>query len=124
MVLPARTTPPFLLSWLALASLGAVTVPTDPAATTAELEGLIGQVQPKAVLGDTPEATLDVVRLVGDWTKPVVGAPPLPMRVSADDLAVLIPTSGTTGRSKLVMQTHRAYAWAGEGFPYWLGLDL
>jgi crotonobetaine/carnitine-CoA ligase len=35
---------------------------------------------------------------------------------------VLIPTSGTTGRSKLVTQTHRAYAMAGEGFPWWLEL--
>ena len=35
---------------------------------------------------------------------------------------MLIPTSGTTGRSKLVMQTHRAYAMAGEGFPYWMEL--
>ena len=26
------------------------------------------------------------------------------------------------GRSKLVMQTHRAYVLAGEGFPYWMGL--
>ena len=42
--------------------------------------------------------------------------------VGPDDLAVLIPTSGTTGRSKLVMQTHRAYAMAGEGFPYWMEL--
>ena len=42
--------------------------------------------------------------------------------MSPGDLAVLIPTSGTTGRSKLVMQTHRAYALAGEGFPYWMEL--
>ena len=35
----------------------------------------------------------------------------------------MIPTSGTTGRSKLVMQTHLAYVMAGEGFPYWLQLD-
>jgi crotonobetaine/carnitine-CoA ligase len=35
---------------------------------------------------------------------------------------VLIPTSGTTGRSKLVIQTHRAYAMAGEGFPFWMEL--
>jgi crotonobetaine/carnitine-CoA ligase len=34
----------------------------------------------------------------------------------------MIPTSGTTGRSKLVMQTHRAYVMAGEGFPWWLEL--
>ncbi len=44
------------------------------------------------------------------------------MDVSPDDVAVLIPTSGTTGRSKLVMQTQRAYAWAGEGFAYWMDL--
>ncbi len=43
-------------------------------------------------------------------------------KLSPDDVAVLIPTSGTTGRSKLVMQTHRAYAMAGEGFPYWMEL--
>jgi crotonobetaine/carnitine-CoA ligase len=43
-------------------------------------------------------------------------------RVGPEDLAVLIPTSGTTGRSKLVMQTHRAYAMAGEGFPFWMEL--
>jgi crotonobetaine/carnitine-CoA ligase len=42
--------------------------------------------------------------------------------VAPGDLAVLIPTSGTTGRSKLVMQTHRAYAMAGEGFPFWMEL--
>ncbi len=38
------------------------------------------------------------------------------------DPAVLIPTSGTTGRPKLVTQTHRAYVMAGEGFPYWMQL--
>ena len=42
-------------------------------------------------------------------------------RPAPDDPAVLIPTSGTTGRSKLVTQTHRAYVMAGEGFPWWLG---
>ncbi|HEX5295328.1 MAG TPA: AMP-binding protein, partial [Streptosporangiaceae bacterium] len=42
--------------------------------------------------------------------------------VEPGDPAVLIPTSGTTGRSKLVIQTHRAYAMAGEGFPFWMEL--
>ena len=121
-VLPARTTPPFLLCWLALSSLGAVTVPTDPAATATELEGLVGQVQPKAVIGDTSSATMDINLLVDDWSAPAPHTAKLPITVAPDDLAVLIPTSGTTGRSKLVMQTHRAYAWAGEGFPHWLGL--
>lgn len=121
-VLPARTTPPFLLCWLALASLGAITVPTDPAATASEFDGLIAQVQPKAVIGDVAAATLDIGSLLGDWKEPVSHTKPFPIKVAPDDVAVLIPTSGTTGRSKLVMQTHRAYAWAGDGFPYWLGL--
>ena len=43
-------------------------------------------------------------------------------RRGPDDAAVLIPTSGTTGRSKLVTQTHRAYVMAGEGFPWWMEL--
>src|SRR5206468_6066643 len=51
-----------------------------------------------------------------DTTPPEVAGP------QADDPAVLIPTSGTTGRSKLVTQTHRAYVMAGEGFPWWLEL--
>jgi crotonobetaine/carnitine-CoA ligase len=46
------------------------------------------------------------------------GRPP----VAPDDPAVLIPTSGTTGRSKLVIQTHRGYAYAAEGFGWWLAL--
>ncbi len=33
------------------------------------------------------------------------------------DPVVLIPTSGTTGRSKLVTQTHQGYTLAAEGFP-------
>ena len=44
-------------------------------------------------------------------------------RSTQSDVAVMIPTSGTTGRSKLVMQTHLAYVMAGEGFPYWMRLD-
>ena len=60
---------------------------------------------------------LDVDELAGEPTE-------LPTdEVVADDVACLIPTSGTTGRSKLVAQTHRAYVMAGEGFPYWMQLS-
>ena len=51
-VLTTRTTPPYLLCWLALTSLGAVTVPTDPAGTSEELAGLLGQVRPPFVVTD------------------------------------------------------------------------
>ncbi len=135
-VVTAETTPPYLLCWLALTAVGAVAVPTNPRGTPAELAGLMHQTGPQALVThpalehltggvrDAPgTVVLDVGTLVGDWTG---DAPPydgvLGSTVSPDDLAVLIPTSGTTGRSKLVMQTHRAYAMAGEGFPFWLEL--
>jgi crotonobetaine/carnitine-CoA ligase len=138
-VVTARTTPPYLFCWLALASIGAVAVTTDPGSAPAELSGLVGQVAPRLLATDVAlrplvedagvediptSGVFDVEASVGDWTADVGSGHELsPRGVDADTLAVLIPTSGTTGRSKLVMQTHRAYAMAGEGFPYWLGLD-
>jgi carnitine-CoA ligase len=146
-MLTARTTPEYLFSWLALAALGAITVPVNPASTPAELAGLVSQVRPSAVLTDPgiyPGVGAGQVESAGpDWLGDG-GAPvravidvndlaagrscqPLPVlpaaKIRPDDLAVLIPTSGTTGRSKLVMQTHRAYALAAEGFPFWMELN-
>jgi crotonobetaine/carnitine-CoA ligase len=65
---------------------------------------------------DRQATTIDVDDLAGEpGTLPTDEA-------TAEDVACLIPTSGTTGRSKLVAQTHRAYVMAGEGFPYWMEL--
>ena len=139
-MLTARNTPGYVLSWLALASIGAVSVPINPSSSLAEIAGLIGQVEPIAVLTDPDlePVIVDAAHEAGNGRQRVrfflnvnrlddeadSAAPPdLPVAgVRPDDLAVLIPTSGTTGRSKLVMQTHRAYAMAAEGFPFWMGL--
>src|SRR5215475_11671383 len=135
----ARTTAPYLLCWLALAWSGAVTVSANPRSAPAELAGLARQTTPRAIITDAglmplvteagltglpPLGVLDADELTKGWQDlaPAGDPPPLPA-VSPADVAVLIPTSGTTGRSKLVMQTHRAYAMAGEGFPYWMELD-
>jgi crotonobetaine/carnitine-CoA ligase len=138
----ARTTPSYLLCWLALTSIGAVAVCANPRSTPAELAGLAGQAGPRAIVTDpglhqlVSEAgiaggadlgVLDAGQLTAGWAdgQPASAAglaAALGTGVGHDDLAVLIPTSGTTGKSKLVMQTHRAYAMAGEGFAFWLGL--
>jgi crotonobetaine/carnitine-CoA ligase len=131
-VVTARSTPPYLLCWLALAALGAVSVATNPRSAAAELAGLVRQVSPRALVTDAVLASLvgpagvAAVPELGVLDVAALGTGPdaaLPdAGVGPDDLAVLIPTSGTTGRSKLVMQTHRAYAMAGEGFPFWMEL--
>jgi crotonobetaine/carnitine-CoA ligase len=136
----ARTTPEYLICWLALTALGAVVVSVNPRSAPAELAGLAGQTRPRALITDAglaglvtraglagllPLGTLDAGEVAGDWARagsPGPASSVLGAAVSPGDLAVLIPTSGTTGRSKLVMQTHRAYVLAGEGFPYWMEL--
>jgi crotonobetaine/carnitine-CoA ligase len=149
-MMTARTTPEYLICWLALTALGAVVVSANPRSAPAELAGLAQQTRPRALITDAgltalvaraglagglPLGVLDAGELAGDWARARPGGPGgagpgsagpardlLEAAVSPGDLAVLIPTSGTTGRSKLVMQTHRAYVLAGEGFPYWMGL--
>jgi crotonobetaine/carnitine-CoA ligase len=126
-----RNSPGYLFAWLALMRLGAVLLPVNPAGSAAELAGFAEQVRPQLVITD--RGLVDEVRsaarlgrrarvaLVEELAEGPTGeAPPLAAR--SDDVAVMLPTSGTTGRSKLVMQTQRAYAMAGEGFPFWLGL--
>ncbi len=124
----ARNRPEFLFTWLAAVHLGAIFVPADPRGTAAELGGLARQVEPRLIVADS-ELPEDVAAVLAP-VAPVVDvldlfsteAEPPPPAACEDDPAVLIPTSGTTGRSKLVTQTHRAYVMAGEGFPRWMGL--
>jgi len=129
----ARTTRPYLLCWLALTTLGAVAVTVNPRSAPAELAGIAGQVAPRALITDNgltslvtsaglaESLVLDCDELV-DAAAAAASPGDLPDVARPGDVAVLIPTSGTTGRSKLVMQTHRAYALAGEGFPFWMEL--
>src|SRR6202020_1799424 len=125
------------------AELAALAQQTRPRALITDA-GLNALVSRAGVAGLFPLGVLNAGELAGDWAHasspgPVTGRASgqlaggkpasgqlagglLDGAVSPDDLAVLIPTSGTTGRSKLVMQTHRAYVLAGEGFPYWMEL--
>jgi crotonobetaine/carnitine-CoA ligase len=108
----ARNTADYLFTWLALMEVGAVQVAINPSGTVDEFDGFVRQVDPQHIVTD-------------DEVGGLFAADPdtrAPADVDPEDLAVMIPTSGTTGRSKLVMQTHLAYVMAGEGFPYWMEL--
>ena len=122
----ARNTPEYLFAWLATTCSGAIVVAVNPRAGEAELTALVAQVRPRLVVTDAEapaairEAGVPTVDVAALYAEPAGQAPF--GRPGPDDPAALIPTSGTTGRSKLVTQTHRAYAMAGEGFPWWMGL--
>jgi carnitine-CoA ligase len=131
-VVTARNTPGFVLNWLALMEVGAIQVPINPKSSPAELAGFVRQVEPAAVITDrelaravdtaVKEAGSGAARLDVTALFDAVADNRGPANVAPHDVAVMIPTSGTTGRSKLVMQTHLAYVMAGEGFPFWLRL--
>ena len=113
-----RNTPEHLFTWLASAYAGTILVTANPRSAEAELAGLLGQVRPRLVVSDAAIEGAVVVETLFESEAVLDGPGP----AGPDDAAVLIPTSGTTGRSKLVTQTHRAYAMAGVGFPWWMEL--
>ncbi|MEU0469387.1 AMP-binding protein [Amycolatopsis sp. NPDC006131] len=132
-MLTARTEPRYLIALLAVTVLGGTAVPVNPRSTTSELAGLLAQLEAagrlRAIVTDSElcsrfdNAPAPVV-LVRDLSRTGRGGPVELSgdEVGEDDIAVMIPTSGTTGRSKLVMQTHRTHVLSGEGFAHWMGL--
>ena len=112
----ARNTPDYLLTWLALMEVGAVQVPINPSSSGPRSPASSAQGDPRVIVTDlglmpsvvaaAEEARSEAVIVdVGE----LFAAEPDgtgPADVEPEDVAVMIPTSGTTGRSKLVMQTH------------------
>ena len=57
-MITARTTPEYLICWLAVTALGAVVVSVNPRSTPAELAGLARQTRPRALITDPGLAAL------------------------------------------------------------------
>ena len=112
-----------VLLYLAALRAGMVFVPLNTAYTAAELEYFVGDAEPavvvcrpadeaavRAVAGQNAARSPAVVTLGADGTgsllddMPDEGAPLVPR--GGDDLAAILYTSGTTGRSKGAMLTH------------------
>jgi crotonobetaine/carnitine-CoA ligase len=128
----AHNSEEFIFLWVAVGYMGAVLLPANPESAPDELERLISLARPTLIV--TSPGLYSTLHEITRTKFP--GARCLPIselahhpgmamtrpRGMADDIVALIPTSGTTSRPKLVMQTHRSYILAAEGFPIWLGL--
>jgi crotonobetaine/carnitine-CoA ligase len=126
----------FILSWFALARLGAILLPINTAYTYREIGYLLDHAEPCLIL--TSSQYFETIRAV--WSGIIVNVEPRedadiswlelleesPLAdvqpVSENDIAVLLYTSGSTGRPKGVLQPHRTYVLTGQAFPWWLGL--
>jgi malonyl-CoA/methylmalonyl-CoA synthetase len=111
--------PEFVTAYLAAVRLGAVMVPINLAYRRREIAHMLADAEPRLLLTETAQLPIldeledgerrSVERIVlaeelDAWRDdPASSAPPL---VEEDDLAMLLYTSGTTGRSKGAMITH------------------
>lgn len=131
MLCVSENRPEVLALAFAASRIGAAFVPVNPASAHNELEFLLADASPSVICTGTeaavdpgpglaPVVRLDDLESDGVLTDPHEGVPAV--AVGPDDVAVICYTSGTTGRPKGVVQTHRSLHW--NSVNTLLGLDF
>jgi long-chain acyl-CoA synthetase len=111
----------FVSAYFGVLRAGFVAVPVNPAYTSVELADVLASSGARVVVFDRAGAAAARAVSVPGLVRVVVGAPagdekafagfsgtPRPANISPDDLAVLLFTSGTTGRPRGAMLSHRS----------------
>ena len=125
--------PEAIFTWMASARLGAITAPLHPQLTPAEIRTMLAWLRPQALVFDAdlsggaaiaPDGCGLVLERARDLPALLRGdaRPSAADAAAPGDPADILLTSGTTGRPKGVVQTHRTYTLTGEGFAHWLRL--
>ena len=116
----------YLVAAFGILKAGAVLNPVNPALGAAELDYIVGHAEPRVVV--TAAAHVETFRGLGHSCRVVTpdalsaaGAGPA-VRVGADDPALLLYTSGTTGNPKGVLFTHGNSGQGGRRFLGTLGI--
>lgn len=123
-------------TWFALARLGAVMVPINPALVPPEVEPLLRNLDVAGIVGDAKAVAaygerlhLPVRIVVGEaqvegatpFAASPQPAPPIPSkRVSPQDLLTILQSSGTTGQPKSAALTHASYVLPAREFVRWM----
>lgn len=128
--------PETVYTWLALARLGAVMIPLNPALVPAEVEpllrrldavGLIGEAKSVAAYGEGLSLRARLVVGEGDVegatrlaALPRPAPPPLRTRAQPGDVLTILQSSGTTGQPKSAALTQASYVLPAQEFVRWM----
>ncbi len=96
----------FVLAMFAAWRLGAAVTPVNPSLTATEVEHQLGDSAARVLLTDDDTAWSVPVLDIETPTESRAESPSAPVAVAGSDLALLVYTSGTTGRPKGVELTH------------------
>ena len=98
----------WVLAYLGIQRAGACVVPMNPAYRSAEAEHIISNSDPSLVVADHERAPIveQLGRRLAPLEKLPRGAPPAMPALTPDDPAVILYTSGTTGRPKGAVLDH------------------
>ncbi len=97
----------FVVAWLAALKLRAIVLPVNPAYGAHELDFILADAAPRAIVA-SPDARFDRPIVPIDAFDPRASASLEAEAPVADDPALLVYTSGTTGRPKGALHAHRS----------------
>ncbi|HYU30923.1 MAG TPA: AMP-binding protein [Thermoanaerobaculia bacterium] len=130
--------PEMVYTWFALARLGAVMVPINPALVQPEVEpvlrnlgvmGLIADAKTVALYSQCLDLRVRLVAGAGEVevedavrfaAPPRPSAPSLPWKVSPEDVVTILQSSGTTGQPKCAALSHLSYVLPAREFVRWM----